>query len=147
MAVREENENLSKLLQTIVNNQEELKKSWSMVKPTTSKHNHSLVEVLDCPECNAIIEAEQKKRAINNEKTPKPLEKNLVCDGCGEKLVIREDQKPEAVKVRLDIYRKDTAPVIEFYKNKGVVREVDSNPEISKFRDLIISSIQKALDE
>ncbi len=49
-----------------------------------------------------------------------------VCDKCGSKeFVYREDDKPEAVKVRIDVYNEKTAPLIEYYKKNGSFREVD----------------------
>ncbi len=52
--------------------------------------------------------------------------KEGVCDKCGAKeFVYREDDKPEAVKVRIDVYNEKTAPLIEYYKKNGAFREVD----------------------
>lgn len=48
-----------------------------------------------------------------------------VCDRCGSGLTLREDDKPETVKSRLEIYHKQTEPLEEFYKKKGVYKEVD----------------------
>lgn len=55
-----------------------------------------------------------------------------ICDKCGSKeFVYREDDKPEAVKVRIDIYNEKTAPLIEYYKKNGAFREVDGMGTIS----------------
>ena len=53
------------------------------------------------------------------------------CDHCGEKLVLREDDKPETVKKRLKVYHDQTKPVIEYYDKKGSLLTVDGTLDIS----------------
>ena len=48
-----------------------------------------------------------------------------VCDTCGNPLVIREDDKPETVKNRLDVYHAQTQPLIDYYTNAGILVTVD----------------------
>ncbi len=48
-----------------------------------------------------------------------------VCDVCGEKLVLRDDDKPETVKTRLDVYHEQTQPLIDFYEKRGILATVD----------------------
>lgn len=48
-----------------------------------------------------------------------------VCDHCGKELILRDDDAPETVKKRLDVYHEQTAPLIGYYKNEGVHRAVD----------------------
>lgn len=54
-----------------------------------------------------------------------PPKKEGVCDACGSELVLRDDDKAETVKNRLDVYHKQTQPLIDFYTEKGVLRTVD----------------------
>lgn len=54
-----------------------------------------------------------------------PPKKEGVCDICGSELVLRDDDKPETVKNRLDVYHKQTQPLIDFYTKKGVLATVD----------------------
>ena len=49
------------------------------------------------------------------------------CDKCSGNLYQREDDKPEAVKQRLKVYREQTAPLISYYKNKNVLAEIDGS--------------------
>lgn len=56
-----------------------------------------------------------------------PPKKNNICDLCGSSLYQREDDKAELVKARLETYQKETLPLTEFYKNKGILKEVDGN--------------------
>lgn len=53
-----------------------------------------------------------------------------VCDVCGAKLVLRDDDKPETVSKRLEIYHEQTQPLIDFYKNEGVLVEVDGTQNL-----------------
>lgn len=57
--------------------------------------------------------------------------KEGICDKCGEKLEKREDDTPEKLKHRIELYHKETEPVIDFYRKRGIVKEVDAsrNPQ------------------
>lgn len=54
-----------------------------------------------------------------------PPEQEGICDTCGQNLVLRDDDKPETVKKRLDVYHDQTQPLIDYYKAAGVLAEVD----------------------
>ncbi len=54
-----------------------------------------------------------------------------VCDTCGQNLVLRDDDKPETVKKRLDVYHDQTQPLIDYYKEAGVLREVDGTQNMN----------------
>ena len=54
-----------------------------------------------------------------------PPKKEGICDVCGSELVLRDDDKPETVKNRLDVYHKQTQPLIDFYEAKGILKSVD----------------------
>ena len=47
------------------------------------------------------------------------------CDHCGSDLVLREDDKPETVQKRLSVYHEQTQPLIDYYKNQGILKSVD----------------------
>lgn len=47
------------------------------------------------------------------------------CDCCGGDLILRDDDKPETVLKRLEVYHEQTQPLIDYYKGVGVLREVD----------------------
>ena len=61
-----------------------------------------------------------------------------VCAKCGEKLYQRDDDKEETVKSRLEVYNAQTAPLIEYYRDKGVLRQVDGAQEMTKVFDDIV---------
>ncbi len=54
-----------------------------------------------------------------------PTKTEGICDRCGEKLVLRDDDKPETVKNRLNVYHNQTQPLIEYYTKQGKLAEVD----------------------
>jgi len=54
-----------------------------------------------------------------------PPAKEGICDRCGGRLYLREDDRPGIVKERLRVYREQTEPVLDFYRKKGVLREVE----------------------
>lgn len=61
-----------------------------------------------------------------------------ICDTCGEKLILRDDDKPETVKNRLKVYHDQTQPLIDYYKNEGVLVEVDGTQNLEKvFQDIV----------
>ena len=59
-----------------------------------------------------------------------PPKKEGICDECGQELVLRDDDKPETVGRRLQVYQEQTAPLLEFYKAKGVLRSVDGTQDM-----------------
>ncbi len=61
-----------------------------------------------------------------------------ICDVCGSELVLRDDDKPETVKKRLDVYHEQTAPLIDYYTKKGILAEVDGSQDMAKvFADIL----------
>ena len=61
-----------------------------------------------------------------------------ICDVCGEALVLREDDKPETVQKRLDVYHKQTQPLIDYYQGQGVLRTVDGTKDLEEVFGQII---------
>lgn len=55
-----------------------------------------------------------------------------VCDACGNELVLRDDDQPETVKNRLEVYHKQTQPLIDFYNTKGVLKTVDGTVDMKE---------------
>lgn len=61
-----------------------------------------------------------------------------VCAKCGEKLYQRDDDKEDTVKARLEVYNAQTAPLIEYYSNMGILKDVDGTQEMNKVFDDIV---------
>ena len=75
--------------------------------------------------------------------TYNPPKAEGICDHCGNNLVLRDDDKPETVKKRLDVYHAQTQPLIDYYKAAGALREVDGTQDI----DVVFQDIVKILGE
>jgi len=69
-----------------------------------------------------------------------------ICDNCGGELYQRDDDKPESVKKRLDVYKKQTAPLIGYYKEKKLLADIGADKPIEQV-DEIIADVRKALEE
>lgn len=66
-----------------------------------------------------------------------------VCDTCGEKLILRDDDKPETVKNRLSVYHEQTQPLIDYYSKKGVLAEVDGTQAMDDVFNAIVNVLGK----
>lgn len=75
--------------------------------------------------------------------TYNPPKAEGICDNCQSELVLRDDDKPETVKKRLDVYHAQTQPLIDYYKAAGALREVDGTQDI----DVVFQDIVKILGE
>ncbi len=60
-----------------------------------------------------------------------PPQKEGICDVCGKELVLRDDDKAETVRNRLDVYHKQTQPLIDFYQAKGILHSVDGTADMN----------------
>ena len=67
-----------------------------------------------------------------------PPKTENVCNTCGQSLVLRDDDKPETVKKRLDVYHQQTQPLIDYYKKAGVLKEVDGTQNMEDVFQSII---------
>ena len=66
-----------------------------------------------------------------------PPEKEGVCDVCGEPLLIRDDDKPEVIRNRLDQYHSKTKPLVAYYEEQGLLKRVDGDQEPEQVSDQI----------
>jgi adenylate kinase len=86
---------------------------------------------LSCRYCNAIFNT-----------LTKPPRDGLICDECGHTLEYRADQAPNVVRTRLQAYRDATVPLVEYYRKRTRVLEVDGTQAI----DEVTADIDAALD-
>ena len=70
-----------------------------------------------------------------------PTKVEGVCDRCGENLILRDDDKPETVKKRLDIYHEQTQPLIDYYTRKNVLKSIDGTQEMSAVFQSIVDML------
>lgn len=82
---------------------------------------------LVCPSCKASFNTHYKPPKVKH-----------ICDNCGHKLVTREDDKKKTVKKRLKTYHEETEPIINFYKAKGILTEVNGAFDIETVTKSII---------
>ena len=68
-----------------------------------------------------------------------PPKQEGICDACGKELILRDDDKPETVLKRLNIYHEQTQPLIDYYTKKGILKEVDGTKDMSEVFDEIVS--------
>ena len=85
-----------------------------------------------CPGCGATYHIEHI-----------PPKKEGICDVCGQKLVQRDDDKPETVLKRLGVYHEQTQPLIDYYEKAGVLRNVDGTRSLEE----VFSDIVKLLED
>ena len=70
----------------------------------------------------------------------KPKKEGL-CDHCGGEVYTRADDSHEAIKKRLEVYRAQTAPLIDYYRAKGLLVDVDARPAV----DEVVENFKRAL--
>lgn len=96
---------------------------------------------VDVPDENIINRMSGRRACLNCGATYHivsiPPKKEGICDTCGNELVLREDDKPETVKKRLDVYHDQTQPLIDYYNGKGILKSVDGTQPMEKvFEDI-----------
>lgn len=72
-----------------------------------------------------------------------PTKVEGICDACGGALILRDDDKPETVKKRLDVYHEQTQPLVDFYQGKGILVDVDGTKDLMDLFNEIVDILQK----
>lgn len=102
---------------------------------------------VDVPDENIVRRMSGRRACLNCGATYHiehiPPKKEGICDKCGHELVQRDDDKPETVQNRLNVYHAQTQPLIEYYEKAGVLRNVDGTQDMEK----VFSDIVKLLEE
>ena len=68
--------------------------------------------------------------------------KDGVCDDCGGTLVQRKDDPPATVLARLDVYHKETEPLVDYYKKQGKLVNVEGQDNVEDTTALILKAIE-----
>jgi adenylate kinase len=87
---------------------------------------------LICSDCGATYHRQFNPPKVEN-----------TCDECGGELYQRSDDTPDAVEKRLSIYYEQTMPVLDHYRDQGVLVEVDGNREINAVTQDILASLKE----
>lgn len=89
-----------------------------------------LTKRLQCPKCGRIYNLASVKPKVAG-----------ICDNCGSKLVARKDDEAETIRTRFREYEEKTRPVVDYYRSKGMLYEIDVNGTVEenyrKLKDLI----------
>jgi adenylate kinase len=70
-----------------------------------------------------------------------PPKRPGICDKCGGELYQRSDDSPETAKKRLDVYMQETMPLIEYYRERDLLREIDGEQSIEAVQDALLRAI------
>ena len=84
-----------------------------------------------CEKCGATYHIQSKRSKVEG-----------VCDTCGGKLMIRKDDEPATVRDRLAAYHAQTEPLVEFYKERGVLTVIESQPTIEANTRLVMAALE-----
>ncbi len=71
-----------------------------------------------------------------------PPKREGLCDECGSPLVQREDDRPEVIRRRYRVYMEESAPVAEFYRRRGLLREVDGARPVEEVHRAVLAAIE-----
>ena len=71
-----------------------------------------------------------------------PTKVEGICDACGGELVLRNDDKPETVQKRLDVYHEQTQPLIDYYQTQNILKEVDGTLPLDEVFRAIIAILE-----
>jgi adenylate kinase len=85
-----------------------------------------------CPQCKALYNLDAD-----------PPEQDGLCDRCKVDLVLRTDDKPETVQIRLNVYRRDTLPLVEFYESRGLLRKISGEGGIDEIFETLLGEISE----
>lgn len=83
-----------------------------------------------CPNCESVY------HVLTN-----PPRKEGICDKCGTGLVTRPDDREEVVRTRIETYERQTAPLIQYYKDRGILREVYASGMIDEISERVQESL------
>jgi adenylate kinase len=83
-----------------------------------------------CSHCDAVYHLRFNPPAVEGK-----------CDGCGSALVVRDDDREETVRERLDVFSEQTAPLIDRYRGEGLLREVAGSGTTEEVTERILGAI------
>ena len=97
---------------------------------------------VDVPDENIITRMSGRRACLNCGATYHiiniPTKVEGICDRCGNEVVLRDDDKAETVRKRLEVYHEQTQPLIDYYKNQGILRTVDGTQPMDQVFDAIV---------
>jgi adenylate kinase len=109
------------------------------IRPYVLNLNVVLKNLIDRTSTRRVCES--CKKIFQN---PEEL-KIQACTECGGNLVTREDDRPEVVKNRLGVYNEQTKSLLDYYREHGILIEIDGNPPIDEVGDEIEQKVEDIL--
>lgn len=70
-----------------------------------------------------------------------PPKQEGICDRCGGELRQRDDDREETVRARLDVYDAQTAPLVDYYRQRGILREIDGVGKVEDIQNRVIQAL------
>ena len=87
-----------------------------------------------CKECSASYHIQFNKPQVDGK-----------CDKCGGELIQREDDKEAVIKHRLDVYAEQTAPIVSFYREEGLLISMVATGDVDEITQRAISALKTAV--
>lgn len=84
-----------------------------------------------CPKCGSMYHVKYN-----------PPKQDGICDACGEALIQRKDDNEETVKNRLKVYHETTAPVINYYDEKGLLVKINGVGDIDEIFNAVVNALE-----
>jgi len=72
-----------------------------------------------------------------------PSASESVCDRCGGELLQRDDDREETISARLKVYDKQTVPLVDYYRQRGILREIDGVGSVDDIRNRLIKALEE----
>lgn len=98
---------------------------------------------IDVPDENIIDRMSGRRACVNCGATYHvvniPPKEEGICDRCGHEIVLRDDDKPETVKKRLEVYHAQTKPLIDYYKNQNILKSIDGTQPMDTVFQVIVN--------
>jgi adenylate kinase len=98
--------------------------------------HHLIVERLagrrTCKQCGALYHL-----------TFNPPRAEAVCDRCGGELYQRDDDREETIKARLRVYDRETAPLVSYYRERGLLRDIDGVGRVEDIRNRVLRALEE----
>ena len=98
---------------------------------------------VDVPDENIVNRMSGRRACLNCGATYHivsiPTKVEGICDRCGQPVVLRDDDKPETVQKRLTVYHEQTQPLIDYYKNQGILKSVDGTQPMDEVFKAIVT--------
>jgi len=112
----------------------------------TKARNLDKVVYIDVPEEELLRRLEgrfvcRKCQAPHSIPADRPADPELTCERCGGELYQREDDRPEAVQQRIEVYKSETVPVLDFYRERGILADVSGVDTVEQIHKQVLEAL------